>query len=215
MLEHFRLQQEAKGAFHISEVGVRQGRDAQVAAHSYNAGTTLVRNDVAVSLAAPGARIALFGLSVTEGSQHVDNHTCIEHQSPNCASEEAYRAILGGASKSVFNGRIIVHEGAQKTDATQSNRSLLLSDDATVNTKPQLEIHADDVKCTHGAAVGQLDKEALFYLRSRGVGEEEARSMLTRAFASQVIDRVRIDWLRKVIEEQLLAGLGALQGAKA
>jgi Fe-S cluster assembly protein SufD len=215
VLEHYRLQREAELAFHVSEVEVRQGRDAQVTAHSYNTGTTLVRNDVAVSLAAPGARIALFGLSVTEGTQHVDNHTCIEHLSPHCASEEAYRAILDGASKSVFHGRIVVYEGAQKTDATQSNRSLLLSEDATVNTKPQLEIHADDVKCTHGAAVGQLDKEALFYLRSRGLGEKEAHSMLTRAFASQVIDRVKLDWLRKVIEEQLLAGLGALQGAKA
>jgi len=214
-IEHYRLERESRAAFHVSEVEVREGRDAQVSAFSFSGGTALVRNDVAVSLSAPGARVGLFGLSVTSGAQHVDNHTCIEHVSPRCASEESYRSILDGASKAVFHGRIVVHEGAQKTDATQSTKSLLLSDDATVNAKPQLEIRADDVKCTHGAAVGQLDQEAIFYLRSRGIGPEQARAMLTRAFASQVIGKVKLDWLRKVIEEELFTGIGALQGAKA
>jgi Fe-S cluster assembly protein SufD len=214
-LDHYRVAREAAAAFHVSEVEIRQGRDAQVSAHSFSAGAALVRNDVSVSLAGAGARIGLFGLSVTGGAAHVDNHTSIEHVSPHCTSEEAYRAILDGASKSVFHGRIVVHEAAQKTDARQSNRCLLLSEDATVNSKPQLEIRADDVKCTHGAAVGQLDKESLFYLRSRGIGEDQARAMLTRAFASQIIDKVGLPWLRQIIERDLLAGLGTLQGATA
>lgn len=211
-LEHYRLEREAPSAFHVSQVEIRAGAGAQVSAHSYSAGTALVRNDVAVRLEASGARASLFGLSVTSGAQAVDNHTCIEHVSPRCSSEESYRAILDGTSKSAFHGRVIVHEGAQKTDATQSNKSLLLSEEATASAKPQLEIHADDVKCTHGAAVGQLDKEAIFYLRSRGLGEREARALLTRAFASQVIGKVRLGWLQPVIEGDLFAGVRALQG---
>jgi Fe-S cluster assembly protein SufD len=211
-LDHYRLEREAPSAFHVSQVEIRAGAGAQVSAHSYSAGAALVRNDVAVRLEASGARASLFGLSVTSGAQAVDNHTCIEHVSPRCSSEESYRAILDGTSKSVFHGRVIVHEGAQKTDATQSNKSLLLSEEATASAKPQLEIHADDVKCTHGAAVGQLDKEAIFYLRSRGVGEREARTLLTRAFASQVIGKVRLGWLQPIIEGDLFAGVRALQG---
>lgn len=211
-LDHYRLEREAPSAFHVSEVEIRAGAGAQVSAHSYSAGAALVRNDVAVRLEASGARASLFGLSVTSGAQAVDNHTCIEHVSPRCSSEESYRAILDGTSKSIFHGRVVVHEGAQKTDATQSNKSLLLSEEATASAKPQLEIHADDVKCTHGAAVGQLDKEAIFYLRSRGVGEREARALLTRAFASQVIGKVRLGWLQPIIEGDLFAGVQALQG---
>ncbi len=210
-IDHYRLEREAVRTFHVSQVDIRAGRDAQVSAHSYSAGTALVRNDVAVRLEAAGARASLFGLSVTSGAQQVDNHTCIEHLSPRCSSDESYRAILDGTSRSVFHGRVVVHEGAQKTDATQSIKSLLLSEEATVSAKPQLEIRADDVKCTHGAAVGQLDKEAVFYLRSRGIGEKEARAVLTRAFASQVIGKVRLGWLQAVIEEQLFKGVGALQ----
>lgn len=214
-LDHYRLERESPAAFHVSQVEVRAGPGAQVNAHSYSAGTALVRNDVAVRLEASGARVGLFGLSVTSGSQAVDNHTCIEHLSPRCSSEESYRAILDGTSKSTFHGRIVVHEGAQKTDATQSNKSLLLSEEATASAKPQLEIHADDVKCTHGAAVGQLDKEAIFYLRSRGIGEREARALLTRAFASQIIGKVRLGWLQPVIEAELFQGVRALQAEEA
>src|SRR5204862_5946593 len=147
------------------------------------------------------------GLYQASGTQHVDNLTVIDHAMPHCASHELYKGILDGKARGVFNGKIIVRQDAQKTDAKQTNRALLLSDDATINTKPQLEIFADDVKCTHGAAIGQLDEDALFYLRARGLTFQEARDMLIHAFAGDILNRVRIEPLKIALERELYAQL--------
>jgi Fe-S cluster assembly protein SufD len=153
-----------------------------------------------VVLNGEGIESTLNGLSLATGTQLIDNHTTIDHAKPQCASHELYKSILDGKSKGVFNGKIFVRKDAQKTDAKQTNKTLLLSDDATIDTKPQLEIFADDVKCTHGATVGHLDEEQLFYLRSRGIGLEEANDLLTFAFASDVINRVHIEALREQLD---------------
>jgi Fe-S cluster assembly protein SufD len=170
-------------------------------------GGSIVRNNITSVLEAEGAECTLNGLSLGTGTQLIDNHTVIDHAKPNCKSHELYKSILGGASKGVFNGKIFVRKDAQKTDAKQTNKTLLLSDDATINTKPQLEIFADDVKCTHGATIGQLDAEQIFYLRSRGIGETAARDILTFAFAEDVVNRITIEPLRRqltsIIQERL------------
>jgi Fe-S cluster assembly protein SufD len=154
-----------------------------------------------------GAEATLNGLYFADGNRLVDNHTTIDHAKPHCPSHELYKGILAGRARAIFNGKIIVRPDAQKTDAKQTNKALLLSDDAQINTKPQLEIFANDVKCTHGAAIGQLDDDAMFYLRSRGLGRGEARDMLIRAFAGDILNRVRIAPLRERIEEALVAQL--------
>jgi Fe-S cluster assembly protein SufD len=147
------------------------------------------------------------GLYVTTGSQHVDNHTTIDHAKPHCSSRELYKGILDGHSEGVFNGKIVVRKDAQKTDSKQSNKNLLLAEDCVINTKPQLEIYADDVKCTHGATIGQIDAESIFYLRSRGIGQEEARAMLTLAFANDVLGKIRTEPLRIRLAELLVEKL--------
>jgi Fe-S cluster assembly protein SufD len=207
VVHHAKLQQESERAFHIATVQIEQERSSNVTNHSVALGGALVREDTNVVLDGEGAENLLNGLYVVAGSQHVDNHTVIDHAKPHCNSREVYKGVLDGASQGVFNGKIIVRKDAQKTDAKQSNKNLLLSEDAVINTKPQLEIYADDVKCTHGATVGQIDPDAIFYLRSRGIGLEEARSLLTYAFANDVLGRINYQPLRDKLKDALFARL--------
>src|SRR5439155_13490905 len=164
------------------------------------------RNETRVLLDGEGCEATVNGLYMASGRQHIDNFTVIDHAKPRCASHELYKGILNDQAHGVFNGKIFVRQDAQKTDAKQTNKVLLLSDDAVINTKPQLEIFADDVKCTHGATVGQLDTDAIFYLRSRGIDLESARGLLTYAFANDIIDRIKIEPLRERLEKQITAG---------
>jgi Fe-S cluster assembly protein SufD len=207
ILDHYKVQEESMDAFHIASMHVRTSRSANFSSHSFALGGRLVRNDAIAILAGEGSEVTLNGLYLADGDRLVDNHTTIDHASAHCPSHEVYKGIIGGKARAVFNGKIIVRPDAQKTDAKQTNRALLLSDDATINTKPQLEIFADDVKCTHGAAIGQLDDDALFYLRARGLTFQEARDMLIHAFAGEVIDRVKIEALRRGLEAELFAQL--------
>jgi Fe-S cluster assembly protein SufD len=213
-IEHCRVQDEAVKASHVGNLIVEQARASQVISHSLSFGSLLARQDIKVNLNATDASVVLNGLYMAEGRQHVDHHTRIDHLQPNSRSEEIYKGIIGGHGRGVFNGKVVVHKDAIKTDAQQSNRNLLLSADAEVDTKPELEIYADDVKCTHGATVGQLDDDALFYLRSRGIDASAARALLTCAFASDVIDRISVPALRKMltdrIAEQLSVAIGSL-----
>lgn len=196
VLEHDKLQMESYNAYHVGSTFLHLDARSTSISNSIAIGGSLVRNNVTAVFQGEHAECTLNGLSVATGSQLIDNHTTIDHAQPNCSSHELYKAILDGKSRGVFNGKIFVRKDAQKTDAKQTNKTLLLSDDATIDTKPQLEIFADDVKCTHGATVGQLDETQVFYLRSRGIDNETARDMLTFAFASDVADRVHVDPLR-------------------
>jgi Fe-S cluster assembly protein SufD len=205
-IDHYKVQREGAQAFHVATQQVQQNRGSTLTSHLINLGGSLVRNDVNAVLAGQGCECTLNGLYLASGRQHVDNHTRIDHAKPHCASHELYKGILDGQAHGVFNGKIYVHQDAQKTDAKQTNKTLLLSEQAVINTKPQLEIFADDVKCTHGATVGQLDAEAVFYLRSRGIGQREARDLLTFAFANDILQRVRPEALRAELERALLAG---------
>ena len=207
VVDHYKLQREADTAFHVATFQIHQGRDANVSSHSISWGGDLVRNDVNAILAGEGCDANLNGLYLVEGEQLVDYHMRVEHVAPHCDSHELFKGILEGAARSVFNGRIYVHPGAQKTDAKQTSRNLLLSPDALCNANPQLEIFADDVKCTHGSTVGQLDDTAIFYLRSRGIGEEAARSLLTYAFAADIVERIRVPQVRQELEEFLFRRL--------
>ena len=200
VIEHDKLQNESLKAYHVAMIQSRLGAKAQFNSNSIVVGGSIVRNNVTVVLDAEGSECTLNGLSLGTGTQVIDNHTTIDHAKPNCASHELYKSILDGRSKGVFNGKIFVRPDAQKTDAKQTNKTLLLSDEATVDTKPQLEIFADDVKCTHGATVGQLDAEQVFYLRSRGIGDMAAKDILTFAFASDVVSRVHVDPLKRQLE---------------
>lgn len=206
-VEHYKVQQESADAFHVASIVARQATDSRFDSHSISLGGDLARTDIATRFDGSGCRTTLNGLYVTAGRQHVDHHTLIDHAQPHGTSREFYRGILDDASRAVFNGRIVVHKDAQKTDAAQSNHNLLLSRDAEVDTRPQLEIYADDVKCSHGATVGQLDENMLFYLRARGIDEEHAQDLLTYAFASEVLARVRIGSLRQRIADRLVARL--------
>jgi Fe-S cluster assembly protein SufD len=206
VLDHYKVQQEGTEAFHVAMQQVRLGRSSNFASHSIALGGGLVRNDVNAVFDAEGGECTLNGLYLAAGRQLIDNHTRIDHARPHCASHELYKGILDGQAQGVFNGKIYVHPDAQKTDAKQTNKTLLLSEDAVINTKPQLEIYADDVKCTHGATIGQLAEEAIFYLRSRGLGRAEARSLLTFAFANDIISRIKVEPLRARLEATLLAG---------
>ncbi|CAN5707473.1 Fe-S cluster assembly protein SufD [soil metagenome] len=207
VIDHYKVQQEGLEAFHIATMQVSAQRSANVSSHSFSLGGKFVRNDVNAVLDGEGAEVTLNGLYLADGDRLIDNHTAIDHTKAHCPSHEIYKGILGGRARAVFNGKIIVRQDAQKTDAKQTNRALLLSDEASINTKPQLEIFADDVKCTHGATIGQLDEEAIFYLRARGLTYFEARDLLIHAFAGEVIDRVRIDDLRQGLEAELYAQL--------
>ena len=206
-VEHYKIQDENDAAFHVSTVHVHQARSSSFTHHSISFGGALVRNDVNVEMDGEGAECALNGLYVTAHKQHVDNHTVIDHIKPHCSSREIYKGILDDKSSAVFNGSVIVRKDAQKTDARQSNKNLLLSEHATINSKPQLEINADDVKCSHGTTIGHLDEDSIYYLRSRGIAEKEARSVLTYGFANDVLNRMKLDAVRVRLECALLAHL--------
>lgn len=207
VLEHYRLQQEGDQGFHVATLQARVARDSAVHSHAFTFGGSLTRNDVNAVLAGEGGHCTLNGLYMGHGKQLIDNHTRIDHATPHCTSHELYKGILADQSRGVFNGKIYVHPDAQKTDAKQTNQTLLLSDDAAINTKPQLEIFADDVRCTHGATVGQLDEDAIFYLRSRGIPMDAARGLLTYAFASEVVEGVKLASLRAELERLIFTRL--------
>ena len=211
-VEHYKLQQESDSATHIGGTYVRQLRDSRFTSHSIALGGRLVRNELDVSLAGRGAECALNGLSITHDRQHVDNNTRIDHYQPNASSNEWYKGILYDRSRTVFSGRIVVHPDAQKTRAQQSNHSLLLSADAEADARPQFEIYADDVQCTHGCSVGALDADALFYLRTRALDSETARKLLVYAFAADVLERMQLEPVRRHLERQLA---GRLTGSDA
>lgn len=200
VLEHYKVQQENTDSFHIGGTHLKLHRNSRVESHSISLGGAIVRNDIVTDLAGEGAEIILNGLYMGNGRQHVDNHTLVNHSKPHTRSDEYYRGVLDGRARGVFNGKVIVHKDAQKTDAAQSNANLLLSDHAEIDTKPELEIYADDVKCSHGATVGQLDKNMLFYLRSRGLDADTAKSLLTFAFADEVIRRIKFAPIREQLE---------------
>jgi Fe-S cluster assembly protein SufD len=207
ILDHYKLERESGQAYHVHALEVRQERSTQLTQHNLALGGQLARTDVNVLLDGPGADCVLNGLFVGRGAQHLDNHTVIDHAKPHGTSRELYKGILDGKARGVFHGKIIVRPNAQKTDAMQTNKNLLLSREALVNSTPALEIFADDVKCKHGSTIGQLDPTALFYLRSRGIGEEQARDLLTYAFAADVAGRIRIPAIRAEVEEFLGAAL--------
>jgi Fe-S cluster assembly protein SufD len=190
VVEHYMVEREHKQAFNVSTLRIQQQRSANVSSHSVLLGGGLVRNNVHPVLAGEGGECLINGLFIGNSRQHLDNYMLVEHASPHCGSRQFYNGILDDHAHGVFHGRIVVHKDAQKTDAKQTNRNLLLSDDAQIDTKPQLEIYADDVKCTHGATIGQIEENALFYLRSRGIDEVSARKLLLMAFASECLDRM-------------------------
>ncbi len=210
VVSHYRAQRESRSAFHVSATHARLARGGRLASFSATFGGALTRNDVTAVLAAEGCDCTLDGLYVAGGTSLVDNHTIIDHAEPHGTSHEVYKGIVDGRARGVFNGKIVVRPDAQKTDAKQTNKTLLLSDEAQIDTKPQLEIFANDVKCTHGATVGQLNADALFYLRARGIGEAEARAMLVRAFASDVVNRVGSEPVREQLEAWLGEELDAM-----
>jgi Fe-S cluster assembly protein SufD len=197
VVDHYRLQQEGRAAFHVSSLHARQDRGSRFTDHAVLLGAALSRNDATVRLAGQGAECTLDGLFLARGQQHVDAHTVIDHAQPHCTSRELYNGVLDGKARGVFHGRIVVRKDAQKTSAHQANHNLLLSRESLVNSTPALEIHADDVKCKHGSTTGQLDPQSLFYLRSRGIAEAEARAMLVYAFAGEVIGRVTLPPVRR------------------
>jgi Fe-S cluster assembly protein SufD len=207
MIDHVKLQREAATSFHLAAMFARVGRAATFRSHAVTLGAKIARNDLVATLAGEGAECTLDGLYVAGGDSLVDTHTTIDHAMPHCPSHELYKGILADRARAVFNGKIIVRQDAQKTNAKQTNKALLLSDDAQVNTKPQLEIFADDVKCTHGAAIGQIDEDAMFYMQARGIGANDARNLLIHAFAAEVLDGVREDVVReramRLLEEKL------------
>jgi len=208
--DHVKLQRESSQAFHLANVVIRLSRASTFSSYALTFGGRIARNDITAVLGGEGAECTLDGLYVVDGEALVDTHTTIDHAMPHCPSHEVYKGILAGRARAVFNGKIIVRPDAQKTDAKQTNKALLLTDDAQINTKPQLEIFADDVKCTHGAAIGQLDEDAMFYLRARGIGPLEARNFLIHAFAGEVLDEIKIPVVRdtamRLMEQKLLLG---------
>lgn len=199
-VEHTKFQEMNHESFHVATIQAQLARSSRFTSHSISTGARIARNNINLVMNGEGIECTLNGLYLVGGRQLVDHHTLADHALPHCDSHEFYHGILGGQSRGVFNGKIYVREDAQKTDAKQSSRAILLSDKATVNAKPQLEIYADDVKCTHGATVGQLNEEAIFYCRSRGIDEPSARRMLTHAFAGEVIDRISIEPVREHLE---------------
>jgi len=200
-VEHVKLQDEGAGAFHIATIAGEFGKTSNVSVHSFALGARLSRNNIRTKLAGEGLECVLNGLYLTRDEQLADHHMIVEHAEPHCASHEYFNGILDDRSKGVFHGRIYVHPIAQKTDAKQTNKNLLLSDDATADTKPQLEIYADDVKCTHGATIGQLNEESIFYLRARGIPETTARRMLIHAFAGEIVERVKCPPVREELDK--------------
>jgi len=211
VIDHYKVQRESRKAFHVATMQLQLARSTNFSSHSVGLGGLLVRNDANAYLGGEGIECTLNGVYLGNDRQIIDNHTEIDHAMPHCNSHEIYKGILDGHSRGVFNGKIFVREDAQKTDAKQTNQTLLLSPTAQIDTKPQLEIFADDVKCTHGATIGQLSDEALFYLRARGISKDNARALLTYAFASDIVSRIKIDAIRAQLDQVLLADR-ALQG---
>ncbi|MFT5447206.1 MAG: Fe-S cluster assembly protein SufD [Gammaproteobacteria bacterium] len=206
-LNHYKLQRESSKAFHVATMSVHQQSGSSFTSHSISLGAALARHAINVAFAAPDSQCTLNGLYITRGRQHVDYHTRVDHEQPSCTSKQDYRGILADRSRGVFNACAYVHPHAQKSDATQSNKNLLLSNDAEIDTKPQLEIYADDVKCAHGTTVGQLDEEKIFYLRSRGLDEDTARGLLIYGFARDVLDGMKIEPIREIVTQALLEQL--------
>ena len=207
VVDHYTVVREAAAAYHVGSLAVRIGRAGNFSSHTITAGGAIVRNEAGVVLGGEGGECTLNGLYLANGRQLVDNQTTIDHAMPHCDSHELYKGILDGRSRAVFNGKIIVRLDAQKTDAKQSNKALLLSEDAQITTKPQLEIFADDVKCTHGATVGQLDADAMFYLRSRALSEAQARQLLIHAFAADLLGHIKVEAIRRQLDALLLERL--------
>ena len=202
IVDHYKVQQEGLTAFHVATLHATLGRSANFSTHNISLGGALVRNDIGVTLS-EGTEAVVNGLYVVNGTQHVDNHTAIDHAKPHGTSHELYKGILDGRATAVFNGRIMVRKDAQKTDSKQTNKNLVLSDEAVIDTKPELQIFADDVRCTHGATIGQLDAESLFYLQSRGIPREQARNLLIYAFAQDIVDRIKVQDLKDSLERIL------------
>jgi Fe-S cluster assembly protein SufD len=208
-LTRVRIQQESEHGYHVASFNVRQRRDSRILNYGIDLGGKLARTDSNSRLDDEGAEIHLYGVYAPTGEQHIDNHTRIDHAKPHGTSREAYKGVVADKGRGVFNGKIIVHKDAQKTDSEQSSDALLLSKRAEVDAKPELEIYADDVKCAHGSTVGQLDEDAVFYLRSRGIDEDGARAILTYSFADEIIARIEPESLRRYLEAALLAKLPA------
>ncbi|HEX8522135.1 MAG TPA: Fe-S cluster assembly protein SufD [Tepidisphaeraceae bacterium] len=210
-IEHNKLQHGSAPAYHVSTLQARLGRGARFVSHAATLGSKLTRNDLNVTLAGEGAEAILNGLVLIGGNQHCDNHTLLEHAAPNCPSYELYKHVLRDEATGVFKGKIFVHQAAQKTDSKQTSKSLLLSDDASMNSQPALEIYADDVKCTHGSTTGPVDDEMVFYLRSRGVSLEAARHLLTYAFAADITRRIKVEPVRRRLEDFMARQAGLPQ----
>jgi Fe-S cluster assembly protein SufD len=208
-IDHCKLQREGDRAFHVASLFVRPDKGARFSDHAVSFGAALGRNDIDVTFAGEGGECTLLGLFLADGERHTDTHTRIDHAVPHCTSRELYKGVLDGSARGVFDGLILVRKHAQKTDAAQTNKNLLLSRQALVDSTPRLEILADDVKCKHGSTTGQLDPLALFYLRSRGIGEGPARALLTYAFASDLVHRIRVGPLRAAVEAHLQSRLPA------
>ena len=208
-LRHYRVQRESTSALHVTTTNAELGAGASYDTTAINFGGALARHNVSVMMDHEGAECWVDGLYMIEGSQHTDTHSVIDHRQPHCSSHQLYKGILDGKSRAVFNGKVFVRHGAQQTDAQQTNKNLLLSNEARVDTKPQLEIFADDVKCAHGAAVGQLEEDAIFYLESRGIRPELARNLLTYGFAEEVIEKIKIDSIRRELDAAVLNRLHA------
>ena len=206
-LSYYKIQQESQRAFHVATTRIKQQRDSWVDCHALSLGGALARSDIAVALEEPGAEVKLNGLYLADHRQHLDNHILVEHQQPRTRSDEHYRGVINGHARAVFNGKAVVREQAQKIEAHQSNANLLLSGNAEVDAKPELEIYADDVKCSHGATVGRLDETMLFYLRARGLDKETAKSLLIYAFADAVISDIPLPQIRKRLERQVVGEL--------
>ena len=206
-LHHYKLQVEPDAAFHLAGLHAEQARDSRLASHAFALGGALARNEVHSVFAGEGGECVLNGLYVGRGSQHLDNRTDLDHAVPRCTSRELYKGVLDDRARGTFHGRVLVRKDAQRTDASQTNRNLLLSEQALVDTRPQLEIFADDVKCAHGAAVGRLDEQALFYLRARGIPRAQAEQLLTYAFASELVGAVKLEPLRARVEQLVAARL--------
>jgi len=213
-VEHFQVQQESLEAFHTGRVEMIEERTSYISTISLAFGNALIRNDINITLDDEAGECALDGLYVISGKQHVDHHTRIDHAKPRCNSHQLYKGVLDDSSRGVFNGKIIVRQDAQKTDAIQNNKNLLLSTKAEIDTKPQLEIDANDVRCTHGATIGQLNKDSLFYLQARGIGEAEARNLLVYAFAADLLERITVEPLKAHFEHMLMRSLGHVEEAE-
>ena len=212
VVEHYKVQNELESAFHLAFMDVHQGRASQFSAHSVAFGAALARHEVKVTLEAPEAQVALNGLYLPRGRQHLDNPTTIDHAAPQCTSRELYKGVIDGHGRGIFDGHIVVQPHAVKTDASQTNKNLLLSESAQVHTRPWLEIFADDVKCAHGAAVGQLDEDALFYLQARGIARQAARDLMTYAFAAEMLEPIQVPPLRSRVQQ--LLGARFAEGAE-